>query len=114
MTRFLPYLNTALMIFAAVVITMMWRGCGSTKPDQKLIEAKDELIKVEREKTEMYRALSDARLMEIFRLDSLLQIEDKQTIVRYEKIPVYVRSLNGNKDSLRAAGKRAAEGYNLR
>lgn len=69
-----------------------------------LIKAKDETIKAIQEQRDIYKEVNERTnqiLVEHEKKDSILYQQSKQLVIRYEKIPVYINSLD--RDGLRAA-----------
>lgn len=77
---------------------------------KELVKAKDETIKAIQGQRDIYKELNeekDRQISEHEKKDSILLIQAKQLKVIYEKIPVYINSLD--RDGLRSAGERAVE-----
>jgi hypothetical protein len=66
----------------------------------QIVKAKDETIQAIIRERDTYREWKDAAIAELQRKDSALQVKYQSTIIKYEKIPVYINSLN--KDGLRS------------
>jgi hypothetical protein len=96
--------HTVIVVLVAigVLFFIMWLRKSDKPPvDYKeIIKAQDETIKTLRESRDRERQLYDLRIADHLRDDSILQLKDKSTIVKYATIPVYVNNLG--RDSLRA------------
>lgn len=71
---------------------------------KELIKAKDETIKAIQEQRDILKQLNEEKDLQIeqhFKNDSILMARSKQLNVKYEKIPVYINSLD--RENLRAA-----------
>lgn len=86
------------IILAAVFIMAAWafissfKGCGVKTPDPTdRLKDKQEIIDMVVEDRNYWRGKYDEVIGEIKYKDSLLQLKDKTTIVKYEKIPVVIR-----------------------
>jgi len=104
-------LDTILIIAVAVLLTLQISNMFRKSPvNEDLIRAK---MKIEYQ-DKMIEIISDDRINFRNKYDSVTALllgkdankaeQEKQIIVKYEKIPVYINSLN--RDSLRAAVKR--------
>lgn len=98
-------LNTVLIVAVAVLLTLQLQTCfspGKKPPDiSGEIKAKDDLIEVLQRGRQEDRRLLDSALTALSSLDAAKVTEYKTTVVKYEKIPVYINNLG--RDSLRAA-----------
>jgi hypothetical protein len=91
----------AAVILAAGLWLMYLRKPSQAPPDRSAeLAAKDETIRAIKSERDVYRAWKDEAVAEKQKADSLLNLKDKATIVKYATIPVYINSLN--RDSLRA------------
>lgn len=105
------HIGTTLGIIVVVLLTIllvsMFRRGPATAPEykQRLADKDSLIVSIGRER-DGERAAKDDALQQLRSADSMLQVRYSNTKIIYEKIPVYIRSLN--KDSLRAAGERAA------
>lgn len=71
---------------------------------KELIKAKDETIKAIQEQRDIYKQLNaekDLQIEQHFKNDSILMVRSRQLNVKYEKIPVYINSLD--RENLRTA-----------
>lgn len=98
---------SAIVLFVSLITSYKKRADESYKRE---LDAKDETIMVIREQRDIYRQLKEERDRQIeqhFKNDSILLVRSKQLNIKYEKIPVYINSLD--RDELRAAGERAVQ-----
>ena len=95
---------------AVIVLSISLFTAFKNKGDnhyKELIKAKDETIQAVTRERDTERRLKDEAINELNKKDSLLQLKYKTNVVKYEKIPVYINSLD--REGLRAAGERAAQ-----
>ncbi len=99
------------LIIAVIIILITFVKKSKPGIDYKeLIKAKDETIKAIENQRDIYKGLiaeKDLQIEQHFKNDSLLLEKSKQIQIRYDKIPVYINSLD--REGLRAAGERAAQ-----
>lgn len=99
-----------LMVAIAVLVTIMVMSLRNSPPNEKLIRAemeieqRDMLLKVITDDRERFRSSYDSVLALLNDRKSSNEATEKQIIYKYEKVPVYINSLN--RDSLSAAVKR--------
>lgn len=97
-------INT-LLLAAVIVLVLVELRCGGHKDVSQdylnTIKSKDDSIKLVVNEMAGLRVQIDSAVTELNKTISENKSQFKETVIRYEKIPVYIRSLN--KDSLRAA-----------
>lgn len=102
MKKSIPYI-----IIAILLTVLIMNFIRKSPPNEKLIRAemeiefKDREIKTMREDRAIERAFFDSVNTELASRLTSNQTTEKQIIYKYEKVPVYINSLN--RDSLRAA-----------
>lgn len=94
-------------VIAGIILLVSLFG-GRKNPDNKyfdmLIESKDREIKAEREHRitlEQWNRAKDQEIAELEKQDSVLKQKSQQVTIKYEKVPVIVRSYSY--DELRSA-----------
>jgi len=92
-----------IIISAIFVIGFFTRARTKGIDYQELLKAKDETIKVYQEERDMLlkeRTKDSIELSDHYKKDSILEVQSKQIQIKYEKIPVYINSLD--REGLRA------------
>ena len=105
------HVTTGLLVLICVIgliliLTLLFKKKDSTDIDAQkaLIAAKDETIKAIQHERDTYKEWNNEKdnfIAEHQRIDSILVLRSQQTIVKYERIPIAVKSLS-NEDLRRA------------
>lgn len=105
--QIIKYSILGMIAIAAIILMISLLTSYRNKGDDhynELIKAKDETIKAIQEQRDIYKQLNaekDERIEQHFKNDSILITQSKQLNIKYEKIPVYINSLD--RENLRSA-----------
>jgi len=96
----IKYAVLALLAIAVLILGISLITAFKNKGDnhyKELIKAKDETIKAIQEQRDVYKQVieeKNSQLAQHYRNDSILMVQSKQLTIKYEKIPVYINSLD--------------------